>query len=182
MNRQTLLRTAAAFPFTHVSWVQTDQLTFSPSLRDLCKGNVCGAYGTSWMGPPAIGPVEDLQQQILAFKGGAVVQLVTELEDSFDYPGMVEGKDQFEKLFQELVVDLNGKLPREKFWPLGAGCCHICGTCTYPDAPCLHPDIAVMSVEACGLLVNQMVTAAGLRYNNGPNTVSYVGLVLLDES
>lgn len=63
----------------------------------------------------------------------------------------------------------------------GVGGCSLCTRCTYLDGlPCIQPERAVSSVEAYGIDVNRMLTAAGLKYNNGVSTVSYVGLILLD--
>ena len=62
--------------------------------------------------------------------------------------------------------------------PLGAGCCHVCKECTYPDAPCRFPEQALSSMEAYGLLVSQSCTDCGLRYNYGPNIIAYTGCFL----
>ncbi len=63
---------------------------------------------------------------------------------------------------------------------LGCEGCNLCPICTYPDAPCRHPDRAIPSVEACGIHVVEFSRNIGLKYNNGPNTVTYFCIVLLD--
>jgi predicted metal-binding protein len=68
--------------------------------------------------------------------------------------------------------------PGEKL-ALSAGACSICETCTYPDGePCRLPEKAMASLESYGIDVAQLIASSGLSYNNGPNTVSYVGVIL----
>ena len=42
------------------------------------------------------------------------------------------------------------------------------------------PEKAFGALEAHGVDVAALLDCCGLRYNNGPNTVSYVGVVLFD--
>jgi hypothetical protein len=44
--------------------------------------------------------------------------------------------------------------------------------------PCRFPEKAISSVEACGIDVMSLSKSAGVRYNNGKNTVTYIGAVL----
>ena len=62
--------------------------------------------------------------------------------------------------------------------PLSSGGCGICEKCTYPDAPCRFPDRAFPSMEACGLVVNDVCKASGIPYNYGPRTMTFTGCVL----
>lgn len=64
------------------------------------------------------------------------------------------------------------------FLPLSSGGCHICKKCTYPDAPCRFPEKAFPSMEACGLVVNDVCKASGVPYNYGPRTMTFTGCVL----
>ncbi|MEA4889366.1 MAG: DUF2284 domain-containing protein [Clostridiaceae bacterium] len=180
MVKQDLVRLALEMQATHAAWINSSDIPFAPELRELCVQNSCGAYNSSWMGPPAIGPVEELMARVRSFSAGLVVQTVGQLEDSFDYPGMMEVKARHEALFSRIVAAIRGSVPAERFLALNVGCCHICETCSYPDEPCLRPDEAMASVEAYGIFVNGMLTACGLKYNNGPDTVSFVGLILFD--
>jgi len=62
---------------------------------------------------------------------------------------------------------------------LSAGACSVCETCTYPAGkPCRFPNQAISSLEAYGIDVANLIARSGLSYMNGPNTVSYVGLIL----
>jgi predicted metal-binding protein len=179
-TRAQLFQLALDAGFTYAAWISPEQIPFAPELRTLCAQNSCGKYGTSWKGPPAIGPVEELMQEVLRYGHGLIIQTVGQLEDSFDYESMVEAEEVHQDHFFELVAKVKSSYPalRDNMLALTVGCCHICDSCTYPDSPCVRPDEAFASVEAYGINVNGMLTAGGLKYNNGPDTVSYVGLLL----
>ena len=56
--------------------------------------------------------------------------------------------------------------------------CHRCEKCTYPDAPCRFPERLMPTVEGYGIYVNKLAETAGLEYINGPDTVTYFGMLL----
>ena len=55
--------------------------------------------------------------------------------------------------------------------------CGRCKSCTYPDAPCRFPEKLYPSLEGFGFIVSELAAKAGIRYNNGSNTVTYFGAV-----
>ena len=62
---------------------------------------------------------------------------------------------------------------------LSAGACSACDACTYPSGqPCRQPHKAMASLESYGIDVAALIERAGLSYTNGPDTVSYVGVLL----
>ena len=102
-----------------------------------------------------------------------------ELEDSFDYESIQEGA----KKFRESSRALNQVL-RERFsdyFMLSNEGCDLCSKCTYPDAPCRFPDRAMGSLEGYGIFVSELATQAGMKYNNGPNTVTFFGALICNE-
>lgn len=65
---------------------------------------------------------------------------------------------------------------------LGAGGCKVCPTCAKREGqPCRYPENAMPSLESCGVNVYNTAKAAGLKYINGQNTVTYFGMVLWNE-
>jgi predicted metal-binding protein len=66
----------------------------------------------------------------------------------------------------------------------GAGTCPVCKdndggiSCAFPN-PCPFPEKRISSIEAAGVNVTELSMAAGIRYNNGQNTVTYFAVVLL---
>ena len=64
---------------------------------------------------------------------------------------------------------------------LCAGGCRICEVCAKKTGePCRHPELAMPSLEAYGVNVSKLATAAGMKYINGQNTVTYFSGVLFD--
>ena len=59
--------------------------------------------------------------------------------------------------------------------------CGRCAECTYPDAPCRFPEELYHSIEGYGLNVSELAGQAGIRYMNGPSTVTFFGAVLYGE-
>ena len=158
--------------------IGTGELPFSPAVREACERNVCGRYGKSWMCPPGVGDWEALEQEIKAYPFAAVFTCKYGLEDSFDFEGMQEGQRQAKRVFAAVVGAM--RQAGERFLALGSGGCDLCESCAYPDAPCRFPDRATPSVEACGVNVMQLAKQIGVRYNNGPNTVTYFFVILFD--
>jgi predicted metal-binding protein len=92
---------------------------------------------------------------------------------------MFEGIKDFQKTLARLKKDLAGEFPEKRLLFLGAGSCFICKKCTYTDGkPCRFPEKAFPSVEACGIDVMSLSKSAGVKYNNGKKTVTYIGVIL----
>jgi predicted metal-binding protein len=92
---------------------------------------------------------------------------------------MFEGIIDFQKTLARLKEDLTDEFPEKRLLLLGAGACFICKKCTYRDGkPCRFPEKAFPSVEACGIDVMSLSKSAGVKYNNGENTVTYIGVIL----
>ncbi len=176
---QIFIDLALAHGADRAAVIDTADIPFVPELRQSCEQNRCGRFDTCWVGPPALGPVEDRMREAVEFPAALVVQTIGQLEDSFDYEGMVAAKDVHDRVFRGIRPLVHARFPRQKTLDLSCGCCNLCEECTYPDQPCRRPDEAVAAVEAYGINVNPMLTACGLKYNNGPNTVSYVSLFFL---
>jgi predicted metal-binding protein len=159
--------------------IPTHTITFSPELLKACESNVCGKYNNSWTCPPAVGPMEKQREKIMAFSSVFVFTTKSNLDDSFDYEGMMRAKDCHDKLTAGMHACFGKTNP-----VYGAGGCNLCRelageTCAYPD-PCRFPDKTYSSIEAAGIDVTQLSRAGGLRYNNGENTITYFSMVLFN--
>jgi predicted metal-binding protein len=157
------------------SVVPTSALTFSSEVRKACEVNSCGNYNKCWTCPPAVGTVEDLKQKICAYQKAIVFTTKFDLEDSFDYEGMMKAKEIHDSLTRDIFEAFGKTNP-----VYGAGGCTVCKKCAYPE-PCRFPDKTYSSVEAAGIHVTELSQAAQIRYNNGPNTVTYFSIVLFNE-
>ena len=159
--------------------INTSDIQFSEEFRKLCEQNSCGKYGTNWMCPPAVDTFEESKAKVLKFSEGVVFQSVYNLEDSFDFEGIVKAGEVHEKIFRSILEYNQLNTADSDFLALNVGDCKVCKKCTYQDEEiCRFPDKAVASVEAYCIDVNALLSSCGIAYNNGPNTVSYVGLFL----
>ena len=161
--------------FSHAGILRADTIELKEEVRQMCAA--CGVYGKRWSCPPGCGELSELRAKIGAYDVGILVQTVGQLEDEFDGEGMMETealhKENFTKVYGLLRKEYPGMLA------IGAGCCTICKTCTYPDAPCRFPDVMVSSMEAYGMLVLEVCKANGLTYYYGPDKMAYTGCFLL---
>jgi predicted metal-binding protein len=157
--------------------IATAELCFSSALVAACETNVCGHYNRSWTCPPVVGTLEEQREKILAYTKAFVFTTKHILEDSFDYEGMTKGRERH----TGLTLLLREKLGT--FPVYGAGSCPWCSfldpgaSCSFPS-PCPFPEKKLSSIEAAGINVTELSKTAGLRYNNGPNTVTYFSFVL----
>lgn len=159
-----------------VSDISTDAV-----FRKMCESNACGNYGRSYMCPPDIGEIDDLMKKIRTYDKALVYQTVQNLEDSYDFEGMMEAGDKHNRLAQKLW-DYTDELikEQEKILHLGAGGCRLCSVCGKKTGePCRNPKRAFGSLEAYGINVSKLADQAGMRYINGQDTVTYFGTVFL---
>ena len=154
--------------------IATASINFSPELIKACEANVCGKYNKCWTCPPAVGTLEAQKERITAFSSAFVFTTKGNLEDSFDYEGMMEAKEVHDQLTAE-IHELFGK----NYPVYGAGGCKICKPCAYPE-PCRFPEKTYSSIEAAGINVTDLSAAGGIHYNNGENTITYFSMILFD--
>jgi predicted metal-binding protein len=151
--------------------IPTGKIIFAPELLKSCEQNVCGKYNKCWTCPPAVN-YEILKKQILSFTDAFVFNTKFDLEDSFDFEGMMYGQNVHSKISTEMHEMFGKTNP-----VFGAGGCSICKVCAFPNA-CLFPEKTFPSIEAAGINVTELSSSAGMRYNNGENTVTYFSIIL----
>jgi len=179
MTSENIIAILSALGVTNYGSVPVSDIVFSEAFRAACESNQCGKYGTNWACPPGVGEPAALIAQARRFQNGLVIQTVWPLEDMFDFDGMMAGGSKHNALFRKVAERVTPLLSAGETLALSAGACAICETCTYPSGePCRLPELAMSSLESYGIDVAQLIARSGLSYNNGPNTVSYVGLIL----
>jgi len=147
-------------------------------LLDACKQNTCGMYGRCHVCPPNTGDGDACIERALSYPKVAAFQKIYPLEDSFDFPGMVEAKKDFVKVVQGVLDEARAHF--DDMMLLGAGGCGLCAKCTYEEnKPCRFPDRAVASLESYCIQVSELASKVGLKYINGQNTVTYFGAVFI---
>jgi predicted metal-binding protein len=153
--------------------ILTESIEFSVEFKNLCRSNSCGKYGSNWMCPPGVGPIEEQIARVRPYRQGIVVQNISQLEDSFDLEGMGNALDSHNAIFRNIRDRVQMEFKGENILFLSAGACTICERCTYMDSePCLFPDLAIPPIESYGIDVYKVLSSSGLKYNNGKDTVS----------
>lgn len=160
------------------SVIAAKDISLDRSFRDMCAANTCGMYGKCYMCPPDVGDIDEMMNDIQGYEYALVYQTVSELEDSFDYDGMVSAKKNFRRVSQELRKTIDDA-KFEKVLHLSVGGCGVCEICAkQTGAECRYPELAMASLEAYGINVTLLASAANMKYVNGQNTVTYFGAVL----
>ncbi|HIZ06646.1 MAG TPA: DUF2284 domain-containing protein [Candidatus Eubacterium avistercoris] len=157
-------------------FLPVEQLSFSEGVQNLCKMNYCGHYGKKWVCPPGVGTYEECRQRILQYNHVFVFTTKHDLEDSYDFDGMMAGKAEHNKVCEKVVEKFKTFYP-DHILILAGDDCNLCSKCTYPDAPCRFPDKAHPSIESHGVEVNRLAATLGINYINGENTVTYFGCI-----
>lgn len=158
--------------------IPMEMVEFETEFRQMCQSNACGMYGRSWMCPPDVGDIEELIDHAKRYQRMLVYQTVDTLEDSYDIEGMLAAGQRINALTQRVRTELGGYFGPDAVY-LGEGGCRICRVCAKREGkPCRFPDRALASLEAYGVNVSRLAELAGMKYINGPNTVTYFGAVL----
>ena len=165
--------------FSYCAPLDISKLEFLQDVRDMCNPNQCNNYGKSWSCPPACPSLEEMREKISSYSGGLLVQTVGDIEDSYDWEGIMEAGAQHKKNFAALWDLLEKEHPL--VLAMGAGVCMLCESCTYPDSPCRFPDRMSPSMEACGLYVSKVCTDNNLAYNYGQDHIAFNSCFLLKE-
>ena len=160
--------------------ISVDSVETDVAFREMCAKNVCGNYGRCWTCPPDVGDIETMIARLRSFRYILVYQYVGTLEDSFDFEGMMDAGQKH----NELTAAVRAACEKETFADsiyLCAGGCRLCPVCAKRTGePCRHPDEALVSLEAYGVNVSRLAAAAGMKYINGQNTVTYFSGVLFN--
>ena len=154
------------------------ELNVREEVRDMCAADKCHTYNASWACPPACGDIYDFERQMHEYKHCTVVQTVMQMEDEFDLEALMEAEQKQTERIYELIDAIDEAGLSDQVMILSAGTCHLCSSCTFPDAPCRFPDKRLVSMEAAGLYVSEICTKAGIPYNHGKNTIAYSGCVI----
>ncbi|MDR2632231.1 MAG: DUF2284 domain-containing protein [Treponema sp.] len=176
-EREYLYALALDCGFSHVGNLDVRTLRVYREVRDSCEENKCRSYRSNWACPPGCGTLAECEQQIRRYPRGLILQSTGTLEDSLDYEAMERiARDHGKHLdaFRERIQSLYPSCLM-----LGAGPCTRCTACTYPHEPCRFPQQRLSSMEAMGLLVSEVCKDNKLPYYYGPNTLTYIGCVLL---
>lgn len=189
--------------FTKAVFLDDFQLEAEEKFRIYCNSDQCDRYGNSWVCPPGSGTIEDYQDLFSQYKSVLLLQTVKKMKGlgskSFEQE---EGKqaawnlDEIYGLEREhnerllkLLSFLRAKerlaqkdraedLDKREFLALTTGGCLLCEECTFPQEPCIKPEIRMHSLSASGIDVEKLCKKAGLDFSFGGSSVYYTACLL----
>ena len=161
-------------------FISTQELLFYPEIREICKENTCRNYDTTWACPPAVGTIDVCKKRVMQYEKMLLFSIKYNLEDSYDIEGMQNALSSFKGSVD--IFDEKLKTFLSDYLLLSNEGCKKCTKCTYPDFPCRFPAYLHHSVEGYGFNVYELAKAAGIKYNNGKNTVTFFGGLLFGKT
>ena len=178
MNQEILEEKLAELPLYCYHFFDPQELEFSQRVRWICE-HECPMYGKSWACPPAVGTVEECRRRISAYPNGLLIVTLTEVNDIADMEETLATRPAHEALTHQVAALLR----EEGIAPLvlSTESCAICEECTYPNAPCRHPELMYPCVESHGIVVTALAERLGVEYRYGNNVVTWFSLLLFDE-
>ena len=162
------------YPILQYAFLKTGQVSFPDRVRTICRQE-CPQYGTSWSCPPAVGTVEECRQRCEKFTDVFVFSTIAEVADITNMEETLATREEHEEVTRQVTA-----LFREKFGEaltLSTESCAICRECSYPNAPCRHPDKMFPCVESYGILVTDLAEMGGRDFMNGANVVTWFSVI-----
>ena len=153
MDRALLERQLAELPIAQYAFFATEELEFSARIRTVCETE-CPRCGKTWACPPAVGTVEACRARCLSYPEGLLIVTLTEVEDIADMEQTLATRPAHEAVTREVAALLRAQ--GLAVMGLSTDSCAICEKCSYPDAPCRHPDRMFPCVESHGIVVTAL--------------------------
>lgn len=179
MDRALLEQQLAELPIAQYEFFDADTLEFSERIRYVCA-HECTRYNTSWACPPAVGTVAECEARCRRYTGALLISSLAEAEDISDLEKTLPLRCPHEELTRQVA----GLLRAQGLEVLGLSTesCAVCAKCSYPDAPCRHPERMFPCVESYGIVVTELAERFGIEYQYGGNVVTWFSLLLYREA
>ena len=174
MDRQWLEERLADFPLYAYAFIDTDELVFADRVRWICE-HECPMYNTTWACPPAVGTVDECKARVMGFREGLMIATITEVGDIANIEETLATRGDHEAITRQissLIAEHAGEI-----LTLSTEACAHCAKCSYPDAPCRHPEKMFPCVESHGILVTDLAEKHGIDFLAGSNLVTWFSLV-----
>lgn len=160
--------------------IAINELEYREEVRKICEGNSCRGYGKTWACPPAVGTLEECRSRVESYNRMMLFSKVYELKSSFDFEGMRSAMKDFKDVTEAFDKGLGKDFP--PYMLLSNESCHRCSECAYPNESCRFPEKLYHAIEGYGFVISELAVKAGMKYNNGPNTVTFFGALLWGRS
>lgn len=175
MDRKWLEDRLRDFPLYEYAFISTDELVFADRVRYICE-HECPMYGTTWACPPAVGSIEACRERVMAFREGLMIATITEVSDIANIEETLATRASHEQITREILALVRSQ--SDETLTLSTEACAQCAKCTYPCAPCRHPDRMFPCVESHGILVTDLAEKHGIDFLAGGNLVTWFSLIL----
>ena len=173
MDRQAVEAQLCELPISQYAWIDPRQIEFSERIRYVCEQE-CTMYGKSWACPPAVGSVAECREKVLSYPAGLVFTTLTEVEDIADLEATLATRAPHEQITRQ-VRDILRQYASDVL-TLSTEACAVCRHCSYPDAPCRHPDRMFPCVESDGIVATDLAEKNGIEFYNG-NLVTWFSVL-----
>jgi predicted metal-binding protein len=172
---ETILRNREQLKINEYAFLESHQVLFSHEVRSLCERNACGLYSKSWACPPSVGSIEHCQNRCSEFHDAVVFNSLSPLLKKNDVSGWHEARRMHEAITEEVVKIFRPSV--DCILALSTEGCMVCETCSYPNSPCRFPERMFPAIEGFGINVIQLAKTCGIKYHNGPYTVTYFSAI-----
>ena len=173
MDRQAVEAQLCELPISQYAWIDPRRIEFSERIRYVCE-HECTMYGKSWACPPAVGSVAECREKALSYPEGLVFTTLTEVEDIADLEATLATRAPHEQITRQ-VRDILRQYASDVL-TLSTEACAVCRHCSYPDAPCRHPDRMFPCVESYGIVATDLAEKNGIEFYNG-NLVTWFSVL-----
>lgn len=177
-KREQLEARLADLPILEYGFLKPEEVDFEERVRQVCREN-CEMYGKSWACPPAVGTVAECRRRCLAFDSFFVFSTVSDVKDITDMKETLGTRAHHEEVtrkVRDIFRDLYGDCI-----VLSNEACTVCGKCSYPDAPCRHPERMLPSIEGYGIVVTDVAEKAGMTFLEDAHTVVWFSGIFYNE-
>lgn len=161
-------------PLYEYAFLPTDELVFTDRVRYICQQE-CPMYNKSWACPPAVGTVTECEARCRQYPNFLLISTITEISDIANIQEALDTRADHEAITRE-VRDLMLEEGADVY-VLSTEACAACEHCSWPDAPCRHPDRMFPCVESHGILVTDLAEKRGLDFLVGSNLVNWYSLL-----
>lgn len=173
---QEWLKLALKMGFTGAATVDPKCLMPRPEVRAWCAEDKCRCYNTSWACPPGCGTLEACAALLHRYDRGILLETNVFRDSPEDQELLQAGYTAHQRRFRDFADCFSRENPNTLL--LGVGACRVCAVCAYPAAPCRHPEARISSLEAFGILVEEVCRDCGLPYYTGGKDLSFIACCL----
>lgn len=177
-NLEKMEALIASYPICQYGFLYTRELVFSDHVRQICQQE-CECYGTTWSCPPAVGSVDKCSRKCLNYRKALLFTTLAEVSDTALLKETLATRKDHEEVTRGLLLDIKNSM-YEDCMALSSESCHICEQCTYPDAPCRHPDKMFPCIESYGILVTESAEKCQIDFFYDSTTVTWFGMIFFD--